>query len=307
MTAGSPLRTGGRAEEPADPRVQAVLEVLRGVPSSEVARRRSLDAGMLHRWVRDFVAAGAAQVTNRPDPDASRQRDRFLAAFSHEMRSPLATAHGWATMLLDGDVPERAVLDGVRRLHDALLVLHDRTVDVEMLASASLGRLRVRPRPTTLGELAAEAVPPAGDDRPGLLVAPGADTTRLEVDPALASRVLRDLWRAAHLDPAPVSVCLDHARVGPWHELRVVRTGPPLPVPRLQALFEPFDLNDDGTGVTIGLYLARALAVSHGGWIGAEQGDGRTTLWVRFPLDPAASTADTAQDGDAAPDQEDLR
>lgn len=294
MTAASSLRAGGRTEDPGDARVRAVLEVLRGVPNAEVARRWSLDAGMLRRWVRDFVAAGAAQVTNRPDPEASRQRDRFLAAFSHELRSPLATAHGWATMLLDGDVPGVAVADRVRRLHDALLVLHDRTVDVEMLASASLGRLRVHPRPTTLGDLAPD----------GLDLAPGAAATALEVDPALASRVLRDLGRAAHLDPAPVSVCLEHARVGAWHELRVVRTGRPLPFQRLQALFEPFELNDDGTGVTIGLYLARALAVTHGGWIGAEQDDDRTTLWVRLPLDP---TAAAAADGGAPPDQEDPR
>jgi signal transduction histidine kinase len=51
----------------------------------------------------------------------------------------------------------------------------------------------------------------------------------------------------------------------------------------LQALFDPFDLNDDATGITIGLYLARALTVAHGGTVGVEQDDHGGVLWVRIP------------------------
>ena len=45
-------------------------------------------------------------ITNQPDPDEARQRDRFLAAFAHELRTPVAVATGWAMVLADGDVPE---------------------------------------------------------------------------------------------------------------------------------------------------------------------------------------------------------
>jgi signal transduction histidine kinase len=51
----------------------------------------------------------------------------------------------------------------------------------------------------------------------------------------------------------------------------------------LTALFEPFDLNDDSTGVTIGLYLARALVVAHGGTLGADQDESGAVLWIRIP------------------------
>jgi signal transduction histidine kinase len=294
------LHLAGQREEPQDPRVEAVLEVLAGTPRADVARRWCVDVAVLHRWVRDFVAAGSAQVTHRPDPGTARQRDRFLAAFAHEMRSPLATAQGWASMLVDGDVPPDAVGDALARLDRALTTLSARTLDVELLVAASLGRLAPRARPVTLAELV------AGLDRPGEPATTGlpsvcgparlapthrgeADRADLEVDPALTTRVLRDLWRAAHLAPAPAEVHVELRRVGPWHELRVVRLGEPVPVPRLQALFEPFALDDDGTGVTIGLYLARAIAVSLGGAVGAEQDDRRTVLWVRLPSDPDAS------------------
>ncbi len=62
-----------------------------------------------------------------------------------------------------------------------------------------------------------------------------------------------------------------------------MRDADPIEPHVLQALFEPFDLNDDATGVTMGLYLARALAVAHGGTIGVEQDDHRAVLWVRVP------------------------
>lgn len=297
MTAQT-LHLAERREEPQDPRVGAVLEVLSGTPRPEVARRWSVDTAVLHRWVRDFVAAGSAQVTHRPDPGTARQRDRFLAAFAHEMRSPLATAQGWAAMLVDGDVPPDAVGDALRRLDRALATLSARTLDVELLVAASLGRLAPRPRPVTLASLV------TGLDRPGdpattglppacgpVRLAPTLAEAALEVDPALTRRVLRDLWRAAHLEPAAAEVHVDHRLVGPWHELRVVRRGEPIPVPRLQALFEPFALDDDGAGVTIGLYLARALAVSLGGSVGAEQDDRSTVLWVRLPRDPGPVAA----------------
>ena len=63
----------------------------------------------------------------------------------------------------------------------------------------------------------------------------------------------------------------------------MVRDADPIEPRVLQALFDPFDLNDDATGVTIGLYLARALAVAHGGTLGVEQDDDGAVLWVRVP------------------------
>jgi signal transduction histidine kinase len=55
----------------------------------------------------------------------------------------------------------------------------------------------------------------------------------------------------------------------------------------LKALFDPFGTNDDATGVTIGLYLARALTVAHGGILGAEGDHQSTVLLVRLPREPA--------------------
>ena len=266
----------GGSEEPVDPRVAAVLEVLGGHPSAEVARRWSVDPALLHRWVGDFVDAGTAQVTNRPEAEAASQRDRFLAAFAHELRTPLGVSTGWATMLRRGVVPAAAVPGTLDRLCAALERLSERTLDVELLAACSLGRLVTRPRLVDVRTLASGLV------GLGTIGGEGGDV-QLEVDPEHFPRALRDLWQAGSSPPAPRSLRLEVATVGPWVELRVVRDADPIDTKVLQALFEPFDLNDDGTGVTIGLYLARALTVAHGGTIGVDQDENGAALWVRVP------------------------
>ncbi len=269
----------------------AVLEVLAGASVPAAALRWSVETTLLHRWVRAFVDAGSATVTNRPDPDAAQQRDRFLAAFAHEMRTPLAVAKGWVAVLADGDLPAEELASTVTRLEQSLARLTERTLDVELLAAASLGRLTLAPVLTSVAELAS--------DLPGVgtILGEGPDV-EVHVDPRLFRRVLRDLWDAAGSLPAPRALRLEVADVAPWTELRIVRDADPIDTRVLQALFEPFDLNDDGTGVTIGLYLARALAVAHGGAVGLEQDDATGTFWVRVP---ARTRAPEVHLGEAGP------
>jgi signal transduction histidine kinase len=281
---------GARADERVDTRVAAVLQVLGGSPPAEVARRSAVDPALLHRWVRDFVEAGTAQVTNTPVEGTAQQRDRFLAAFAHEVRTPLAVAQGWVSMLMDGDLPPEAVESTAARLHAALTRLAERTLDVELLAAASLGRLRLSPQPVAVGELVTAL--------PGLDGVSGeGPAVQVTVDPQLFPRVLRDLWEAGSARPTPRSMRLEVLTRAPWVELRVVRDADPIDPVVLQALFEPFDLNDDDTGVTIGLYLARALTVAHGGTVGVDQDEAGAVLWVRVPLGDSETTRARVVDG----------
>lgn len=263
--------------EARDVRVAAVLDVLAGQPAAVVAQQRGVDLMLLRRWTEDFIAAGTAQVTNQPDADSAHQRDRFLAAFAHEMRTPLATATGWATMLRSGALPPAAHPSVLDKLGVALDRLTERTLDVELLASCSLGRLTLNPERTAIETL---TEPLAGVSEIG----GDGVTDQVWVDPDRFRRVLRDIWDAANSQPAPRARSLQVTKIaGGWIEFRAIRDADPISPDILQALFDPFDANHDGTGVTIGLYLARALTVAHGGTLGVTQDDQHATFWVRIP------------------------
>lgn len=268
---------------PVDPRVDAVLAVLRGASIAAVAARWSVDATLLERWVTGFVDAGTAQVLNRPDPQAARQRDRFLAAFSYEMRSPLTVAMGWGDLLTDedGERPVATYVETVGRLQHALGELAERVADVELLVAAALGGLHVERRRVRVAEVCA---------LPGLVGIGGeGGDHEIDVDPELFARIVRDLWQASSLAPEPHSRRIDVVIREPWVELRVLRAGGPIETDVLQALFEPFEFDRLTTGITTGLYLARALTVAHGGTVGVDQDDDGAAFWVRVPRRPAGS------------------
>lgn len=263
-----------------DPRVSMVLAVLGGRAVDDVAQEWDVLPSLLHRWVGDFVVAGSGAITNQPDPDAARQRDRFMAALAHELRTPMAVARGWAESLADGGLSEERAADSLDRLLGALARLSEHIVDVELAASSSLGLMQVALEPVAVADLC-QALPGSPAVREGAHLS-------VHADPALLGRVLRDLWSTAHRDPAPDHVAIDVVGAGSWHEIRVVREGSPISPIILRALFDPFDANDDTTGVTDGLYLARALVVAHGGFLGAEGDDQDTVLFARLPREPAA-------------------
>src|SRR3954470_12483184 len=143
------------AQAAVDLRISMVLAVLGGRSVEDVAQEWDIESSLLHRWVRDFLVAGSAVVTNKPDPDEARQRDRFLAAFAHELRTPVAVARGWAMLLAEGEVPEQQVPDSLEKLSDALTRLSEHILDVELSASASLGRVRVNVEPVDVGAISA--------------------------------------------------------------------------------------------------------------------------------------------------------
>lgn len=259
-----------------DLRVRMVLEVLGGRSVDDVAHEWQVEPQLLHRWLRDFLVAGASQITNRPEPDEAARRDRFMAAWAHELRTPVSVARGWLALLEDGDVPPEELDVAVARMSEAMSRLSEQILDVELSSSASLGRLRVTPE-TVAVETLCVGLPGFERVRQG-----GAGAT-VDGDPRLLTRVLRDLWAIAHREPEPTGVALDVVVDGPWTDLRVVREGEPISAMVMKALFDPFGANHDATGVTTGLFLTRALVVAHGGYLGAEGDEASTVLYARLP------------------------
>ncbi len=276
-----PGRRGPAPEARTDARVEAVHEVLRGAPVAEVAARWAIEPPLLERWLTQFVDAGVAAVTNQAGTHSDSQRDRFLGTFAFGVRSPLTVAMGWADLMGSGELSPEAYVETATRLQLALNQLSEHIADAELLVAVALGGLSLDKARVTAHELC---------DLPGLPAVGGdGPETILEVDPDHFRRIVRDLWDAAASAPVPTTRRLRVVSRGPWVEISVVREGDPIDTDHLRALFEPFDSDQLYSGITIGLYLARALTVAHGGTIGVDQNDDDSVFWVRIPRGVVAS------------------
>lgn len=122
--------------------------------------------------------------------DIARQRDRFPTTSMHGLRWPLAVAQMWVGLLRDGPGDPDTTREVVEALQHALDQIGERVTDVELLTASMPGRLALDARRVTIAELAASLSPPPQVVREG-------DRVEVDVDPALSTRILRDLWGAA--------------------------------------------------------------------------------------------------------------
>ncbi len=178
------------------------------------ARGRTLNAAD-RRVLGAFAAYAAAALEQqrltaeaeaaRPIAEADRTRAALLAAVSHDLRTPLASAKAAVTSLRSRDV-EWSAED-----HDELLATADESLDklirlVENLLDMSrlqAGAMSVFPKPADLGEVIARSLDDLGPGGKTIIVEVPADLPEVLVDPGILERVISNLLaNALHYCPA---------------------------------------------------------------------------------------------------------
>jgi two-component system sensor histidine kinase KdpD len=207
----------------------------------------------------------------KPLAEADRMRTALLAAVSHDLRTPLASAKAAVTSLRSQDVSfseedREELLATAEESLDRLARLVANLLDMSRLQAGALGIM-----PNVIG--LEDAVPRALDD----LGEPGR-TVQLQVpdelpavvaDPGLLERVLVNvIGNALRFSPAGRPPLLAASELDGRVELRIVDHGPGIPESDWDKVFLPFqrlgDRNTD-TGVGLGLALSRGLAEAMGG------------------------------------------
>lgn len=239
---------------------------------------------------------------------ATEARTHLLRGVSHDVKNPLGAARGYAELLelgVKGELtPDQAkFVAGIRRSIDSALAI---LADLLDLARADSGGLSVEHVPVELGLVAREA---AEDHRAAaraaghVLECPAPpQPLRVHTDPARVRQVLGNLLsNAVKYTPAPgrISVRVEQSDGGPrpgsWAVLRVIDTGPGIPLEQREAVFDEFTRLHDGTDIKghgLGLAISRRVARLLGGDldVGGAPGEGATfNLWLplRGPDDPA--------------------
>jgi len=215
-------------------------------------------------------------------------RRGFLAAVSHDLRTPLTSLRSALELLRDGlaDDPDRYL----GAMQADVVLLSSLVDDLFLLATIESGGLTLTLEPVDVAELcdaAVDATRAAAQLRSidvGLEVGAGAPT---EAAPREVQRIVRNLLDNAvrHApDGGHVRVAV-HAADGRV-EVEVSDDGPGFSADFLQRAFDGFTRADEartraGGGAGLGLAIARGLAQAHGGDISAMPGPGgRVTFWL---------------------------
>jgi two-component system sensor histidine kinase KdpD len=217
-------------------------------------------------------------------------RTALLAAVSHDLRSPLASAKAAVTSLRSRTVrwtdAERAeLLATAEESLEQLTRLIENLLDMSRLQA---GALAVAGRPVALDEL----VPRLLDD-----LGPGGHEVTVDVpealpeviaDAALLERVLANLLANAlrHSPPGHPPTIAASAHAGRV-EIRVIDRGPGVATEDRERIFQPFQRlgdRDNTTGVGLGLALSRGLTEAMGGTLHADDTPGGgLTMTVSLP------------------------
>ena len=229
----------------------------------------------------------------RPIAEADRMRTALLAAVSHDLRTPLASAKAAVTSLRSEDVQWGA------EDHDELLATADESLDrlarlVDNLLDMSrlhAGALAVFPRPADLGEIVARSLDDLGPAARTVVIDIPRDLPEVHVDPAILERVIVNLTaNALRYSPERTPPVLTASALRDWVELRVVDRGPGIPEQDRDQMFVPFQRlgdTDNTTGVGLGLALSRGLTEAMGGTLGAEDTPGGgLTMALSLPVVP---------------------
>lgn len=257
------------------------------VPAQHTDRRT--EVGQVGAALNDLLDHVDAALQARHDSE--QQLRRFVADASHELRTPLASLRGYAELSRRETDP---VPDGVR--HALGLIeseagrMSSLVEDLLILARLDAGRPLERTRVDltmllldTVGDARA-----AGPDHRWRLDLPD-EPVEVVGDPARLTQVVVNLLANARVHtPAGTTVTTrlrpDVDRVA----LEVEDDGPGIPGDLLPTVFARFTRADDarvrGQGSTgLGLSIADAVVVAHGGTIGVESAPGRTVFRVALP------------------------
>jgi len=219
------------------------------------------------------------------------QRRVMVSDVAHELRTPLSNIKGYLEATEDGVVALDRALVGSLLEETALL---ERLVsDLQELALADAGMLRLHPEERDLAELAQQIVAAhrAAADTAGVsLELSVAGPAIVTVDPARIRQALGNLVaNAVKFTPAGGSVTVSVQPRAGWVDLIVSDTGPGIAAEHLPHLFDRFYRADPSRsrstgGSGLGLAITKHLVEAHSGQISVTSTVGRgSTFSLALP------------------------
>ena len=232
--------------------------------------------------------------------DALRRQRAFVAAASHDLRTPIAALQAELELAADVRTTHAELHSAVQAAHADAVRLGDLATGLLDLAAAeSDGRALVRSsvRTDLLLESVVRRVEPLARERETCIkrTAPGRliRVDRVRLEQALTNVMINAITYGPRGGEVEVIADFDDLNEpGPNETASVLSVvildrGPGLPAQIASRLFEPFHRGPNATGPGTGLGLATAAAAirAHHGSIGVKpRKGGGTHFWIRLPV-----------------------
>jgi signal transduction histidine kinase len=231
--------------------------------------------------------------------NARRQeaKNAFLALAAHELRTPLASAAGFAQTIAQqferlDPIVVRDLLDRILHNHRRLDRLVDDLVD---LSSIDAGQLQVSLGPVIVGPLLEEVMCRVDSGSHVLSCEVPSDLPMVWADRDRLDQVVTNLVaNATKFSPEGSAISIRAGHRTDVIAIEVADRGPGIPTERLHRIFDPYYQGeklsgDRPQGLGIGLYLTRVLCQLMGGTVSVESRAGQGSTFV-VTL-PAATSA----------------
>jgi two-component system sensor histidine kinase BaeS len=222
------------------------------------------------------------------------QRKAMVSDVAHELRTPLANIKGYLVASEDGVVPLDKEL--VTSLLEEAGLLERLVVDLQDLALADAGMLRLHPEPRDLGDLVQQVVSahrPAADDAGVTLSADVTGVAPAIVDSARIRQALGNLVsNAIRFTDSGGHVQVGVRRDGDGYRLTVTDNGAGIAPEHLPYLFDRFYRAEHSRSRTtggsgLGLAITKHLIEAHQGTITATSTpDHGSTFTIKLPARP---------------------
>lgn len=267
----APMRTRGtlalitaRSDELASPEQQRLLDTFAAQIALAIERAHYVDVAQ------DAVLS----------MESERLRSSLLSAVSHDLRTPLTSIVGFASMLAERggvDAANRPVVDAI---HEEALRMTSLVSNLLDMARLQEGRVQLNRQWMPLEEPVGAALHACRVVLAGRAVdlALDADLPPLCLDAVLFERLFVNLLENAAKYTPPGSALRIAARVAgegerPQVEVVLDDRGPGLPAGKAAALFDKFARGEPESaapGIGLGLAICRAIVEAHGGRIDAS-------------------------------------
>jgi signal transduction histidine kinase len=256
------------------------------------------------RFAEELARRSALALDNarlyRDAQQAIRGRDEVLSVISHDLGNALAAIFMGAGLLgralAASELPQDTwePLEAIRRSAEQMQRLRSDVLQIQRLDAGALELqqqpVRIAPLVRRAREMAeplalvkAQALELEDATPPGLIVTGDRDRL-LQVFSNLVGNAVK-------FTPIGGRIEVRAAVAGETVEVTVLDSGPGIPAPQLERLFQRFP--DDGRverqGIGLGLYLAREIVELHGGRIRVQSpAAGGSLFTVTLPLEAAA-------------------